>query len=270
MAVEEIYLYPEDYDLEVESRGTNDIPFWIHLLQGEQPVPARILEIGCGTGRLTIPLAREGAVRGFTIVGLDIEPAMLSRAQERMSHEPEYIRNAVQLVLGDVRSLDMGECFDVILMPYGIAHHLISLNDQLASLRNVSKHLKAGGLLAIDIQAPDVTFLARALAGLPGTIDLDIHKENGHHLCRSQLTQYAQSTQLAVHDYSYDVTDAKGMHRHYQSPFAMHVYYPREMELLLRLTGFRLERFIGSYTNEPFTDSSSLMITLARSLCQAC
>src|SRR6266567_6993946 len=122
MAIEEIYRYPDDYDLEVESRGTNDIPFWVHLLQSEQPAPTRILEIGCGTGRLTIPLAREGAVRGFTVVGLDIEPTMLSRAQERMSHEPEHIRNALQLLLGDVRSLNLGEYFDVILMPYGVAH----------------------------------------------------------------------------------------------------------------------------------------------------
>jgi SAM-dependent methyltransferase len=256
MAFEEVYRYPADYDLEVEACTVNDVPFWVDLLRCEQP--ARMLEIGCGTGRLTVPLAREGTASGFSVTGLDIEAAMLSR-------ESADVRKVVQFVQGDVRFLQLDEHFDVILMPYGVAHHLTDLDEQIAAWESVHKHLMPGGLFAVDLVAPDLPLMAQALHGVPRSIDLDVHRDDGRHIRRSVAVNYEPTLQQATFAFVYDVVDADGTHRHYQSPFAMHVYYPYELELLFRLTGFYLERFVGSYAGEPFTASSSLMIALARS-----
>ncbi|HEY4387756.1 MAG TPA: class I SAM-dependent methyltransferase [Ktedonobacteraceae bacterium] len=263
MTVEEIYRYPADYDLEVEARVINDIPFWLDLLRREHP--AHVLEIGCGTGRLTVPLAREGAASNFLVTGLDIESAMLARAQERLSSEPADVRNTVQLIQADVRSFTCKERFDVILMPYGVAHHLTNLDEQIAAWKSVHRHLVRGGLFVVDLVAPDLQLLAQALHGVPRATDLDVRGDDGRHLQRSAAVSYTSTCQTVTYEYVYDVVDADGTHRYYQSPFTMHVYYPHELELLFRLTGFRYEPFIGSYTGKPFTNSSRLMIAFARS-----
>ena len=262
MAIEEIYRYPADYDLEQEAHGTTDIPFWLDLLRRERPT--RVLEIGCGTGRLTVPLAREGVANGFTVAGLEIEAAMLARAQDHLSSESAEVCDAVRLMQGDCRSFECKENFDVIIMPYGVAHHLTDIDEQIATWRNMHEHLVRGGLFVVDLVAPDFQLLARALHNVPFAVDLDIRGSDGRHLQRSVAASYNATQQTAIYAYTYDVVDADGARRQYQSPFTMHVYYPNELELLFRLTGFRREAFIGSYDGEPFNDSSRLMIACAR------
>src|SRR6185312_17511979 len=116
MAVEPIYQHPEDYELEVASQRLGDEVFWSDLVRRERPM--RVLEIGCGTGRLTIPLAREGARLGFTVTGLDTEAAMLDRAREHLRDEPADVQRAVRFVQDDARDLTsagaVDERFDVI------------------------------------------------------------------------------------------------------------------------------------------------------------
>ncbi|HZR42423.1 MAG TPA: class I SAM-dependent methyltransferase [Ktedonobacteraceae bacterium] len=262
MTVEEVYRYPDDYDLEVAARDIGDISFWTNLLRDERP--ERVLEIGCGTGRLTLPLAREGVELGFTVTGLDLEPAMLIRAEQRAEAEPASVREALRFVESDVRFWRTDERFDVVLMPYGIAHHLTCLEDRLAAWRGVHMLLKARGLFAVDVCAPDFSLLASSIHGTRRHVDLDIQGNDGRHLWRSVVTRYCPTTQQVMQDYEYDVTEADGSHHHYHSPFDMHVYYPCELKLLFQLTGFRLERLLGSYSGEPFGDRSPLILALAR------
>ena len=123
---EAIYRHPEDYDLEIAAHDVRDLPFWLDLLQQEHP--RRVLEVGCGTGRLTVPLARAGARSGFTVTGLDPEAEMLTRADTLAAAEAAATRAALRFVQGDVRALDLDEQHDVVLMPYGAAHHLLGLD----------------------------------------------------------------------------------------------------------------------------------------------
>jgi len=127
MAIEEVYRHPEDYDLEMAAHGMDDLPFWLNLLAREHP--RRVLEVGCGTGRLTIPLARAGSGQGFHVTGMDAEGAMLRRARERAQCEPDTVRTALRLLPGDVRELRLHERFDVIVLPFGVAHHLLTLEE---------------------------------------------------------------------------------------------------------------------------------------------
>ncbi|HEY7415838.1 MAG TPA: class I SAM-dependent methyltransferase [Ktedonobacteraceae bacterium] len=264
MTAEEVYRHPEDYDLEVAARNIDDISFWTNLLRCERP--ASVLEIGCGTGRLTLPLARAGAELGFTITGLDLEPAMLIRARLRAGMEPTPVREVLHFIEGDVRFLQAEQRFDVVLMPYGVAHHLTCLDDQLAAWHCVHKLLVPHGLFAIDVNAPDFSLLARSLEGSERYIDLDFQSNDGHHLRRSVATYHSPAHQQILQDYEYEVANPDGTRRCYHSPFYMHVYYPYELKLLFQLTGFCVQGLLGSYTGEPFGDSSPLMLALARAL----
>src|SRR6185312_13955504 len=187
MAVEPIYQHPEDYELEVASQYLKDAAFWCDLVRRERP--KRALEIGCGTGRLTIPLAREGAQDGFTVTGLDTEGAMLDRAREHLRDELEEVQRAARFVQGDARDHSAlgrpDKRFDVILMPYGVAHHFITLEEQTAAWRSAHERLERGGLFAVDVTMPDLTSLVDGENGSPRACDLDVWGMDGRHLRRT-------------------------------------------------------------------------------------
>src|SRR5579862_1418216 len=111
LAVETIYHYPLDYELEVASEQVQDVPFWTDLTQREHP--HLVLEIGCGTGRITLPLARVGAQCGFSLIGLDLEAAMLARARERAQAETDTVQGALRFVQADARTFALEERFEV-------------------------------------------------------------------------------------------------------------------------------------------------------------
>jgi ubiquinone/menaquinone biosynthesis C-methylase UbiE len=162
MASEEVYLHPDDYDLEVNDRDVHDLPFWISVMQSEQP--RNVLEVGCGTGRLTVPLARDGVDRQYAVTGIDPEHPMLERARSRRSAQPTVVRNALELLQGDIRTLSLETVFDVVLMPYGAAHHLLSLQDQLSAWSNARRHTRDGGLFSVDVDAPNMAVLHRLMS----------------------------------------------------------------------------------------------------------
>ena len=274
MAVEEVYLRPDDYELETLARNIGDLPFWSGLLKRERPT--RVLEIGCGCGRLTLPLARLGAERGFSITGLEIEPAMLQRAREHARDESPATQRALRLTQGDARDLECAprprdgtagaHPFDVILMPYGVAHHFISSDEQLSVWRGARRWLRAGGLLAVDVVAPDLERLARGLgARTPRRRDLEV-SHSGRTLSRTIATRYCAASQVERLTFDYSIAEADGQRRDYRSAFAMRVYFPRELELLFRTTGFSVERMLGSYAGEPYTAQAPLLLTLGRAI----
>lgn len=260
---EEIYRHPADYDLEVAAHAVRDLPFWAALMRREQP--GRVLEVGCGTGRLTLPLAQLGGAEGFAVVGLEPAARMLEHAAARAAAAPERTRAALRFVQGDIRDCAFAEPFDLILMPYGAAHHLATIADQLAAWRNVHRLLTPGGLFVVDLCAPNFAQLAAARGGTtPREEDLVTAGADGQLLRRTVAVSYDAAEQEAVMDYRYAVRDAAGNERRYASPFAMHVYYPRELALLFATTGFHLERQLGSYAGEPFGGDSPQLIALAR------
>lgn len=277
MAVEEVYRRPDDYELETLARDIGDLPFWTGLLQRERP--ARVLEIGSGCGRLTLPLARLGAAQGFSVIGLEMEPAMLRRAEEHAHAEAVETRRALRLTLGDARDLDgalaplaplasVGDdaLLDLILMPYGVAHHLTTPDDQLGAWRGARRWLRTGGLLAVDVTAPN---LIRLLAGRDGAtprrLDLVVSRD-GRTLRRTVATRYHAATQLEILAYEYQVSEPDGSQHEYHSDFTMRVYFPRELELLFRATGFALEQLIGSYSGEPYHARAPLLLCLGRAI----
>jgi SAM-dependent methyltransferase len=269
MSVEPVYQHPLDYELEVAAQHPRDVAFWSDLVQVERP--KRVLEIGCGTGRLTIPLAHVGVLCGFTVTGLDAEAAMLDRAHEHLRDEPEEVQRAARFVRGDARNPlavgRTGERFDVILTPYGVAHHFITLEDQTAAWRAARERLAPGGLFAVDITIPDLASL-RQSTGSPRALDLDVCGVDRRHLRRTVAQRYEAATRLLTMDFQYEVVEPDGTWYAYPSTFVMYVYHAQELTRLFQSTGFQVERLIGSYAGEPYINDSHHLIALARPAAQ--
>jgi ubiquinone/menaquinone biosynthesis C-methylase UbiE len=140
--------YAPFYDWENRrTMGRKDVRFWQALARREG---GRVLELGCGTGRVTMPVARTGV----PVVGIDRSGAMLALGSRRARRMPAAARP--DLVRGDIRSLPFpGGSFSAVIAPYGILQSLTREADLAAALAEAARVLPRGGTLGADL-VPDL------------------------------------------------------------------------------------------------------------------
>src|SRR5258708_23214103 len=119
--------------------------------EGVGGVGDRVLELGCGTGRITMALAEAGK----RITGLDLSERMLERAVEKRAALRVEARERVQLVQGDMTRFDLGEKFRLVIIPFRPLQHLLEVRQQMDCLECVRKHLAPGGRLVLDVFQTD-------------------------------------------------------------------------------------------------------------------
>jgi len=243
------------YDL-VHAGLTADIGF---ILTQAARTPGPVLELGCGSGRLLIPLARAG----HQLVGVDNAEAMLARARQRLAAEPPAVRERVTLVHGDMLDLDWAGQFGFIFVPYNTLMHLDS--DQKRTLfRQVRCHLKAEGLFLIDLanplaaaQTPDDHFL---------TLERCFVEPESGQLVVQQASSWPDPDRQILHViWLFDSSPPEGgaVQREVVQ-MAYHYLYPHELQLMLEESGLQLLALYGDYRQGPFEEESERLLLLAR------
>lgn len=264
-----IYERPRDYDLEHEG-DDEDISFYEQLVQRLRP--ARLLELGTGSGRIAIPLARLAASPDLnlptTVVGLDLVAAMLSEAQRKQAELAPPERDRLTLVEGDIRTWRSGTPFDLIIAPCSALTHLLLLDDQLAAWRCAFANLAPGGRFVADLVMPNLCVYADSMTTPPRTmVEIDVDARDpasGDRLLRHKTTEYLPHEQRARIRFLYDrLTDDVAVDR-YISDFECHVYYPREVDLLFHCAGFTVEARYGDYRLRPIGRRSRQMVVIGR------
>jgi SAM-dependent methyltransferase len=203
---------------------------------------ASILELGCGTGRLALPLA----AAGHAVTGIDNAPAMLAVARRKAARSGTHAR----LVQGDIRDFAIGARFGLITFPHNSIGHLHTLAELLACLHCVHDHLRDDGRFVIDMFNP----LPRMLC-----VEPDAHGLIGR--CTGETGESIEVTETSLYD------DATQMHErtwHVAGPgerrrrldFKTRVIFPQELEMLLCLGGFRVDAKYGSFAREAFSTGS--------------
>ena len=154
-----LYDDPSYYRL-LFDRRSHDLPFYEQLAKESS---GTILELGVGTGRVAIALARAG----HSIVGVDSSDEMLEVLAEQLHAEPSELRGRVATTRGDARTVDLGRRFPLVLFPFnGLAHQRQQLAlEQL--LANVIRHLEPDGRFAFDVTVPDPALLKGATSTAP-------------------------------------------------------------------------------------------------------
>jgi SAM-dependent methyltransferase len=264
--MEAIYQRPGDYDLEHEG-DDEDVKFYKRLVESLRP--RRVLELACGSGRVTVPLAQLAARLDFEVVGVDLSATMLEEAEAKRDTLDTECRDRVQFVSGDIRSWSSTRPFDLIITPCSSLSHLLTLDDQIAAWRTAARNLVPGGRFIADLTMPDLGAYAESLQTPPRTlleIDVDTcDPTTGARLLRYKTTRYLPHEQLAEIRFLYDKLSGDESVDRYVSDFNCHVYYPRELELLFRLTGFEVEAKYGDYDFRPLRARSPQIILIGRS-----
>lgn len=138
--------YAAYYDWEnAQTVGRRDIAFWKRMASA---VTGPVLELGCGTGRVALPVARAGA----TVVGIDRSQPMLDRARRRVRRAG--LQEQVQLVRGDIRHLPFPDkSFPLVMAPYGVLQSLLVERDLTKTLAAVSRVLTKKGTFGLELVA---------------------------------------------------------------------------------------------------------------------
>lgn len=138
--------YAPYYDWENrQTVGRRDIAFWQRMAA---PIDGAVLELGCGTGRVAIPVAKAGA----TVIGIDRSASMLARASARVARA--RVGSGVQLIRGDIRHLPFPDrSFPLVMAPYGILQSLLDEQLLAATLKDVRRVLTHDGVFGMELVA---------------------------------------------------------------------------------------------------------------------
>jgi SAM-dependent methyltransferase len=261
----DLYRRPREYDLE-HVGDDEDVVFYIGLAKSLHP--KSVLELACGTGRITVPLAEEGARSGFSVVGLDSEANMLKQARDKARHMSGAARKRLKLVHGDMRKWHGREPFDLIIVPCGSISHLLDLQDQLDAWRQAFQNLAPAGRFVVETVMPNFSAYVDSFLNPPRTlveIDRDVTDERRKiRLVRRKTVNYLPDEQRAQIRFLYEKYHRKSLIESYIDDFESHVYFPRELRLLFLNSGFEIEDVFGDYNRRPLRASSQLMIMIGK------
>lgn len=231
-----------------------------------------LLEVGCGTGRVTLALTEAG----HSVCGIDLSENMLKIAREKFAGQPAQIRERVTLLRQDMCELDIpGRSFGLALMPYGEFAHVLEQERQLAALSALQRHLKPGGLLIIgmsnwDANEERISFKGNVIAQWGHSMPLKYEgifedRKNKRMITRYIARGYDPSVQMAIHVYIHEITDPEGrLIARKTNVLPLRYVFRYEMELLLQRCGFVIEDIYGYYDKSEFRYNSKRMIFVAR------
>ncbi len=215
------------------------------------------LELGCGTGRVLLPLVEAG----HQVTGVDISPALLAVADTKLSkrlHTSGYT-----LVNADLRTFALADqAFALAFCTSNTLMHLTTQADQLAVLRNAYAHLRPGGLLLIDLFNPDVARL-NAVNGLMELADQWDNLDTGTHVTKWCVRTVDWAEQLQDTLFIYEEVTAAGTMRRTLCPFLLRFLWRSEATLLLQTAGFTVEEIWGDFDGNPHHTMSDHLILLA-------
>jgi SAM-dependent methyltransferase len=246
------YYDPEHYDATAQG-VPGDVEFYLGLALEAHAAGQPVLELACGTGRVALPIAQAGV----QLVGLDRSPAMLGRAREKAAG----LENA-RWVEGDMRDFDLPERFGLVYIPVRSFQHLLAVEDQLACLSCVRRHLAPGGRFALTVFNPDLIRIANALSSNRGNAQLVVHKPERAQWESVRYDPAAQELDCSFIDERLDEAGVVAS-RVYRG-LKLRYFYRYEMEHLLSRAGFAVEALYGDHFRAAFSGTSLEMVFVAR------
>ncbi len=218
-----------------------------------------VLEMGCGSGRVLLPVARAGV----EVTGLDLSAAMLDRLRDSLAAEPAAVRRRVRLVEGDLRSADAGGPFALVTAPFRVVQHLLERADQRAWLRNAARHLAPGGALVFDVFQPDFEQIADSPAA---SIDLErTDPASGRTVRRLAWVHHRPEEQVFDLRFEWLTEAPGGGGRVIQAAETTVRWFTRaELENLLELEGLAATEVWGDFARTPFGPGAEEIVVRAR------
>jgi SAM-dependent methyltransferase len=245
------------YDAVPAYAARRDVRFYVdEAARSEGPV----LELGCGTGRILLPIARAGRA----VVGIDGSLAMLRRCEAKVSAEPDEVRARVTLHESDVRDVHLGQRFALVIAPFRVMQHLVLIDDQLRFLGAVARHLAPGGRFVFDVFNPNPDALvSRDASEREETPETPL--PDGRTFRRAvRVSRVRWLDQVSETELVYYVSPKAGAPAtRYVQGFDMRWYLREELTHLLARGGFHVESMYGDFDRTPLADGAPEIVVRA-------
>ena len=250
-------VFPENFDEITKAQGLcHDIQRYQELAHD---AGAPILELCCGTGRVAIPLAQAG----YRVVGVDLSKGMLQAFRENLDREKAEVKNRIQLIQMDISRLELSDTdFPLAIIAFNSLLCLPDFSAQRSALKKVAKHLRTGGVLALDVINP----LRLHLQGdkMPKPFFTRRNPHTGNKYTRFAMVDAMDAEhRQRLHGW-YDEIDEQGIvHRHPYSMFWRPIFR-FELELMLEEANMEIVSIEGGHQHETYLAESQRMFVIAR------
>jgi SAM-dependent methyltransferase len=235
-------------------RRRHDVRFYTKLaVESGGPV----LELGAGTGRVTLAIARAG----IEVVGIEPMAPMLKRAEERLSRATCRTKERVELRKGSLEQVRLRRRFPLVVAPFNVWMHLYTRDEIERGLATVRHHLEPRGRFAFDVLLPDPADLARSpwKRYRGGEVP---HPRDGVRYRYSEYFGYDPLTQVQTVMMDFEHPTRKEMS--FCTPLTQRQFFPAELEALLHYNGFIVESHDGDFEGKPITSAAESQVIIAR------
>ncbi len=238
-------------------RRLDDVRYYVDLAESRG---GPVLELGCGNGRIAVPLARGGV----EVAGVDLSAPMLADLRARLAAEEPEVRARVTLRRGDMRAVRLGRRFPLVFCPFNAFLHLYERRDVERFLATVRAHLAPRGELVFDVSIPEPTELARKperAYSAPSFVYPGADGGPGERVRYTERFDYDKLRQVLF--VAMEFIPESGAEA-WMTPLAHRQFHPAELEALLHYNGFEVTRRAGDFDGSAPTNESASLIVHAR------
>ena len=221
-----------------------------------------VLELGAGTGRVALPLARDGAL----VHALDAHPGMLAVLQRKLVNEPKEVQQRIVPVEDDMRTFRLEQRFALVIAPFRALLHNLTEDDHLACFQRVREHLRPGGRFAFNVFHPSLEFMAQHAGPLAGVWRWigTWPRNDGGSIVRSDANRYDTVRRRVHSQLRYEHFGRDGvLLRTFLHQLELSYLYAEDIRRLLAQAGFQSVEIAGGFDGRPLAKDTDEMVVEA-------
>lgn len=222
-----------------------------------------VLEIGAGTGRTLLPIARAGV----DITGIDRDEGMLSYLRSKLAREPVEVTSHITLQLADMREFGLGKRFSMVTVPYRAFLHNVTRRDQVAAAAMCREHLEPGGLLAMNVFLPSMRYMSRHSGVTDGVWRFggELEHPEGGRIISSEMSHFDNDHQRILTYLRFEHISEDGhIAETWMQRMELSYLHPGDVRHILTLAGFTDIHIAGGFAGEELMRDGEEMVVTAR------
>lgn len=243
------------YDIDLRDHLTDDIQFYVDYAKNLNC--ANILELGCGTGRVSLALAKAG----FNVVGLDLSKEMLDVFKQKLASLDENIKNRIEIVHGNMACFDLNKKFDLIIVPFRAFQSLTDDNDIACSLGCIKNHLSDRGIFIVNVFNPDPDLMNENWCS-PEMIQWELLDEKTGNYVIKKVSQdkIDLENQVIYITFIYEVKDKFGVMIMVEDKLKLKYHFENQLQNVVEKAGLRIKEKFGWYDKTSIDESKRELI----------